>query len=343
MEELKPTLANSTPLTPLTLLERATLVYGDCPSIIYNTTTYTWSQTNRRCLQVASAISALGIGRHHVVSVVAPNVPAAYELQFAVPMAGAILNTINTRLNATTISVLLHHSEAKLIFVYHQLCSLVLEALSLLPSNHPRPLLVLISVDDNTSPTHREFHTTYKDFIERGDPLFKWVPPMSEWDPIVLNYTSGTTSSPKGVVHSHRGAYLSAINSLMEWSVPKQAVYLWTLPMFHGNGWTFTWGMAAIGATNICLAQLNDSKIFDLISRHQVTHMCAAPVVLSMLINKAKTSGQTLQNPVQVFIAGSSPPATVIFQAEALGFVVAHGYGLTETGGAVISCAWKHK
>lgn len=344
MDELKPTRANSTPLTPLSFLERTALVYGDCPSIIYNTTTYTWSETRHRCLQAASAITTMGIKRKQVVSVVAPNVPAAYELHFAVPMAGAILNNINTRLNSITISTLLHHSESKLVFVYHELCSLVLEAVSLLPSEHPHPLLILISDNDDNSPTPGEFWGSYEDLLKGGDPVFKWIAPESEWDPIVLNYTSGTTSSPKGVVHCHRGTYISALDAVMDWSVPKQAVYLWVLSMFHVNGWAFTWGMAAVGATNICLRQFDGAKIHDLIRRYQVTHLCAAPVVLNMLTDKSNTAAtQILDHPVHVLTAGSPPPASVILRAEALGFVVSHGYGLTETGGVTVSCAWKPK
>ncbi|KAI8013299.1 putative acyl-activating enzyme 6 [Camellia lanceoleosa] len=204
MDLLKPSPANSCPLTPLTFLERAATIYGDCPSIVYNTTTYTWSQTNRRCIRLASSIASLGIGRGHVVSVVAPNIPAMYELQFAVPMTGAILNTVNTRLDARMISVLLNHSESKLVFVDSQMKSLVIQAITLLPSEAQHPLLVLITDDEvsfNLS-SSTAVDIGYEDLVNRGDPEFKWVRPESEWDPMVLNYTSGTTSSPKGVDRS---------------------------------------------------------------------------------------------------------------------------------------------
>ncbi|KAL2938708.1 putative acyl-activating enzyme 6 [Bienertia sinuspersici] len=316
MEELKATIKKSTPLTPLTFLERAAIVYSDCLSIIYNNTTYTWSDTNRRCLQAASAITTLGIRTSDVVSVVSPNVPAAYELHFAVPMSGAILNNINTRLNASAISLILHHSQSKLVFVYHQLSSLVLEALSLLPPHHPKPLLVLISDDNNDNHNDNQsnqFCCTYEGLIKRGDPKFKWDPPASEWDPIVLNYTSGTTSSPKGVVRCHRASYISALDSLIDWSVPKQPVYLWTLPMFHSNGWSFTWAMAAVGATNICLGHLDGGTIYHLIRQHKVTHMCAAPVVLNMLINHhAQTTTSLLKNPVH-FLTGGVEVESVLY------------------------------
>ncbi|KAK9266621.1 hypothetical protein L1049_003573 [Liquidambar formosana] len=349
MDELKPRPANSSPFTPLGFLERAATVYGDCPSVVYNTTTYTWAQTHRRCLQVASSLVSLGIKRGHVVSVVAPNVPAMYELHFAVPMAGAILNTVNTRLDARTISVLLRHSESKLIFVDSLSTSLVLESLSLFPSNVHRPRLVLITddadadadADDKASSPTVDFFTTYEGMMMNGDERFKWIRPESEWDPMILNYTSGTTSSPKGVVHCHRGIFVITVDSLIEWSVPKQPVYLWTLPMFHANGWSFPWGMAAVGGTNICLRKLDASTVYSLIHKHNVTHMCGAPVVLNMLCNSP--NNDPLKNPVQIMTAGAPPPAAVLSRTEALGFEVTHGYGLTETGGLVVSCAWKRQ
>ncbi|KAK1587502.1 hypothetical protein Q3G72_013612 [Acer saccharum] len=341
MEELKPNLANSLPLTPLGLLERTATVFGDCPSIIYNNTTYTWSQTHRRCLQLASSISSSGITRGHVVSVVAPNIPATYELHFAVPFAGAILNTINIRLDARTVSVQLQHAESKLVFVDHQSRSLVLEAVSLFPPNTKHPTLVLITEDGRDDGGDSKFSCTYEDMVRKGDPEFKWVWPVSEWDPIVLNYTSGTTSSPKGVVHCHRGIYNMVNEMLIDWSVPKQPVYLWTLPMFHGNGWSLTWGMAAVGGTNVCLRRFDCITMYDMIKQHGVTHMCGAPVVLNMLSNSP--DNKPLEKPVHILTAGAPPPAAVLFKTEALGFVVSHGYGLTETAGLVVSCAWKRK
>ncbi|KAL3525118.1 hypothetical protein ACH5RR_013490 [Cinchona calisaya] len=348
MDQLKPGLANSSPLTPLRFLERAATVYGDCPSIVYNNTTYTWSETHERCLRVASSLVSLGIKRGQVVSVVAPNIPAMYEAHFAVPMAGAVLNTINLRLDARTISILLHHSESKLILVDYQSASLVLEALSLFPPNSQRPLLVLVTYDphdyDNNNSrasNFTDFFCTYETMIENGDPGFKWVRPETEFAPISLNYTSGTTSSPKGVVHSHRGIFVVTLDSLIEWSVPKEPVYLWTLPMFHANGWSYTWGMAAVGGTNICLRKFDAGVIYSAIRKHNVTHLCGAPVVLNMISNFP--SNQPLEHPVQILTAGAPPPAAVLFRTEALGFKVTHGYGLTETGGLVVCCTWKHK
>ncbi|KAL6959751.1 2-methylpropanoate--CoA ligase ccl4 [Sarracenia purpurea var. burkii] len=340
MEELKPSPANSSPLTPLGFLERAAIVYGESPSVVYNKKTYSWSDTHRRSLRLASSIVSMGITAGHVVSVVAPNIPAMYELHFAVPMAGAVLNTINTRLNARTISVLLRHSDSKLVFVDYQSASLLLEALSLFPLTSPRPPLILIDDDNEDSLKHTaEFLTTYERLVEKGDPDFNWVRPKSEWDPMILNYTSGTTSSPKGVVHCHRGIFVLTINSIIDWSLPKQPVYLWTLPMFHANGWCYTWGIAAVGGTNVCLRKFDAAAIYAAIRTHGVTHMCGAPVVLNMLSNSLDF--KPLQNKVQILTAGAPPPASVLFRTESIGFEVSHGYGLTETAGLVISCAWK--
>ncbi|CAI0555951.1 unnamed protein product [Linum tenue] len=345
MEQLKPRAANSSPLTPLNFLDRTATVYGDCASIIYNDTTYTWSQTHRRCLQLASSLtsSSLAILPGQVVSVLAPNVPAMYELQFAVPMSGAILNNLNTRLDPRTISVLLLHSESKLVFVDCLSRRLILEALSLFPDGSARPRLVLITDQDEpaeeASLLTLDFFSTYEDLVGKGDPGFQWIRPRSEWDPAVLNYTSGTTSAPKGVVHSHRGLFVVTLASLIDWAVPKQPVYLWALPIFHANGWSFPWGIAAVGGTNVCFRKVDAPTIYGLITRHRVTHMCGAPVVLNMLTNGE--GNQPLPNPVQILTAGAPPPAAVLLRTESLGFVVGHGYGLTETAGLVVSCAWK--
>ncbi|XP_054796780.1 2-methylpropanoate--CoA ligase CCL4-like [Prosopis cineraria] len=339
MEDLKPTIASSAPLTPLGFLDRAATVYGDCTSIIYNRTTFTWSQTHRRCLQLASSLSSIGIRGGDVVSVVAPNIPAMYELHFAVPFAGAVLNNINTRLDARTISVILRHGESKLAFVDCVSRALVLNAISLLPPETQRPILILIT-DDSVEPTSSEgFFDTYEGLVAKGDPNFQWIRPKSEWEPMILNYTSGTTSSPKGVVHCHRGTFVIAVDSLIDWAVPKRPVYLWTLNMFHVNGWSFPWGMAAIGGTNICIRKFDADTVFTLIERHGVTHMCGAPVVLNMLTSSS--TRRPLSRPVHVLTAGAPPPAAVLKRTEALGFVVSHGYGLTETGGVVVTCAWK--
>lgn len=345
MDQLRPRPANSSPLTPLGLLDRAATAYGEAASIVYNDTVYTWSQTHRRCLQIASSLSSIGIGRRHVVSVLAPNVPAAYELHFAVPMCGAVLNAINTRLDPRTVSVLLRHSESSLVFVDFQSFSLLTRAFSHLPAAYPRPRVVLIEDEeegknqDDGGALKGDVFVTYEEMVKRGDPDFRWVRPESDWDPIVLNYTSGTTSSPKGVVHCHRGTFINVMNGLIDWAVSKRPVYLWTLPMFHANGWGYTWGTAAVGATNICLRKFDAAAIYAAINRHKVTHMCGAPVVLNMLSNLPNAA--PLSHPVHILTAGAPPPASVLRRTEALGFIVSHGYGLTETGGLVVSCEWK--
>ncbi|CAM8959272.1 unnamed protein product [Rhodiola kirilowii] len=344
MQELKPSAANMSPFTPLGFLERAAAIYGRCVSVMYNKTNYTWSETHDRCLRIASDLSRIGIGRYDVVSVLAPNVPAMYELHFAVPMTGAILNTINTRLDAKTISILLQHSGSKLVFVDCLLKSLALEAIALFPSNQVKPKLILItdeyeSEENNALTT--PFCMRYEDMVCKGEPDFEMIWPESEWDPIVLNYTSGTTSAPKGVVLSHRSVLTLTMDLLVEWSVPKRPIYLWTLPMFHCNGWCFTWGVAAVGGTNICVRKFDAAAIYNLIEKHGVTHLCGAPVVLNMLSNSSQEVIKPLQKPVQVMTAGAPPPAAMLHHIESLGFFVTHGYGLTETGGPTVTCAWK--
>ncbi|XP_038971346.1 probable acyl-activating enzyme 5, peroxisomal [Phoenix dactylifera] len=346
MDRMKPNAANSSPLTPLGFLERTAKVYGDQPSVVYHGTVFTWSQTRRRCLRLASSLSSLGISRGDIVSVLAPNVPAMYEMHFGVPMSGAVLNTINLRLDARTISVLLRHSGSKLVFVDHLSLPLLRDALRLLPASHRIPQIIPIEdrYDEEAKSSDHSAAAgglTYEKLIEMGDSEFDWVRPKSEWDPMVLNYTSGTTSAPKGVVHCHRGLFIMTVDSLIDWSVPKCPVYLWTLPMFHANGWSFPWGIAAAGGTNICLRHFDAAAIYAALAAHHVTHMCGAPVVLTMLANAPDSARKPLPGPVQILTAGAPPPAAVLHRAEALGFSVSHGYGLTETAGLVVSCAWK--
>ncbi|XP_071707542.1 probable acyl-activating enzyme 6 [Rutidosis leptorrhynchoides] len=331
-----PNAANSTPLTPIQFLERAAVVYDNSPSIVYNNLTYTWRDTFIRCLRLASSISRLAIGKRDVVSVLAPNIPATYELHYAITMTGAIINTINTRLDPRTISILLRHGESKLVFVDYQLTNLIQEAVSLMPNDCAPPQLVLIIDDARQSLPSDQFINTYEAMVVTGDPGFNWVRPDTEWDPLTLSYTSGTTSSPKGVVHSHRGIFLGSVVGLVEWFVPKQPVMLWTLPMFHANGWGYIWGMAAVGGTNVCLRKFDTSIIYNSIHNNHVTHMCCAPVVLKML-----SEGKPLQRRVNLMTGGAPPPAAVLLRTESLGFDVTHAYGMSETCGPSVFCAWK--
>jgi acyl-CoA synthetase (AMP-forming)/AMP-acid ligase II len=274
------------------------------------------------------------------VSVLLPNVPAMYEMHFGVPMSGAVLNTINTRLDARTVAVLLRHSGSKLVFVDPASHQLVRDALRLLPPEHPAPRVILVQ-----DPDEKELPAdalTYERLLETGDPEFAWVRPASEWDPMILNYTSGTTAAPKGVVHCHRGTYLNTTDWLLEWTVPRRPTYLWTLPMFHSNGWGFTWGMAAVGGTNVCMTRVTAAAVYAAIARHGVTHLCCAPVVLNMLANASEGARRPLPaGKVRVLTGGAPPAAAVLQRAEELGFEVSHGYGLTETAALVVSCTWK--
>ncbi|XP_073354759.1 2-methylpropanoate--CoA ligase CCL4-like [Aegilops tauschii subsp. strangulata] len=339
--KLGPNPANSCPLTPLGFLELAATAYRDCPSVIYHDTVYTWSQTFRRCLRLASALASIGIAHRDVVSVLLPNVPAMYEMQFGVPMSGAILNNINTRLDARTVSVLLHHSGSKLVLVDPASLQLLEDALRLLPPEHSAPRVVV--ADD---PHEKELlpapatALTYERLLEKGDPDFAWVRPANEWEPMILNYTSGTTSAPKGVLHCHRGIFLITLDSLVDWGMPARPTYLWTLPMFHVNGWSFPWGMAVVGGTNVCLRRVDAADVYAAISRHGVTHLCGAPVVLNMLANAPEAVRKTLPGNVEILTGGAPPPAAVLHRTEAIGFKVRHGYGLCETAGLATSCVW---
>ncbi|CAM0948211.1 unnamed protein product [Alopecurus aequalis] len=341
MDKLGANPANSCPLTPLGFLERAATVFGDCTSVVYHDTVFTWNQTYRRCLRLASALVSVGISHRDVVSVLLPNVPAMYEAQFGVPMSGAVLNSINTLLDARTIVVLLEHSGSKLIFVDPAFLPVLQDALLLLPPGHPAPRVILVEdPHEKFSPAPATL-LTYERLLEKGDPDFDWVRPESEWDPMVLNYTSGTTSAPKGVMHCHRAIFLITVDSLVDWAVPPRPTYLWTLPMFHGNGWSFPWGMAVVGGTNVCLRRVVAADVYDAIVRHGVTHLCGAPTVLNMLANVPDRVRKPPPGNVRILTVGAAPPATVLHSTEAMGFEVSHGYGLTETAGPVVSCTWK--
>ncbi|PSS30088.1 Butyrate--CoA ligase AAE11, peroxisomal like [Actinidia chinensis var. chinensis] len=348
MDRLPKCEANYVPLTPLTFLKRASAVYADRMSIIYAETRFTWRQTYERCRRLAFSLRSLNISKNNVVSVLAPNIPAMYEMHFAVPMAGAVLNTINTRLDPKNIATILRHSEAKVFFVDYEYVPLAREALRLLMANlngsieaeSSMPLVVVI--DDIDSPTGvRLGELEYEQLVYSGDPSFVPNEIEDEWDPIALNYTSGTTSAPKGVVYSHRGAYLSTLSLILGWEMGSEPVYLWSLPMFHCNGWTFTWGVAARGGTNVCIRNTTAREIYLNIALHKVTHMCSAPIVFNILLDAKPHERRELTNPVEILTGGAPPPAALLEKIERLGFHVVHAYGLTEATGPALVCEWR--
>ncbi|KAA0046225.1 butyrate--CoA ligase AAE11, peroxisomal-like [Cucumis melo var. makuwa] len=343
MEMLLKCDANYTALTPITFLKRASAFYADRTSIIYEGTRFTWNQTYERCCRLASSLRRLSVSKNHVVSVLAPNVPALYEMHFAVPMAGAILNTINTRLDVKNIALILRHSEAKIFFVDYQYIQEAKDALRLLVAeSFTIPLVVVI--DDIDTPTGARLgNLEYEQLIHDGDANFTPVEVDDEWDSIALNYTSGTTSAPKGVVYSHRGAFLSTLSLVMGWEMGNAPVYLWTLPMFHCNGWTFTWGIAARGGTNICMRNTTASDIFRNINLHRVTHMCCAPIVFRIILEADNGDRRRVAWPVNVLTGGAPPPAALLEKMEALGFHITHAYGLTEATGPALVCEWQEK
>ncbi|XP_020091609.1 probable acyl-activating enzyme 1, peroxisomal [Ananas comosus] len=333
--------ANYAPLTPISFLERAAVVYGDGAAVAHGGSRRTWRETRDRCLRLASALARLGIDRRDVVAVLAPNIPAMYELHFGVPMAGAVLCTLNTRHDSAMLSVLLKHSEAKVLFVDSELLENAHGALKLLSqANVSPPSLVIINDFGKASAAD---HMEYETLLRTASPHFEIKWPIDECDPISLNYTSGTTSRPKGVIYSHRGAYLNAIATILLNDITTMPVYLWTVPMFHCNGWCLPWGIAVQGGTNICTRNVSAKVIFDNIAEHKVTHMGGAPTILNMIINAPAAHRKPLPGIVAVMTGGAPPPPHVLFKMEELGFRVTHSYGLTETYGPATVCTWKPK
>ena len=330
--------ANHAALTPLTFIERAAYVYPDRPSVIHGPDVYTWVETYARCRRLASALRARGIGKNDTVAVMLPNTPPMYEAHFGVPMAGAVLNALNTRLDAETIAFMLRHGEAKVLITDREYAPTIEAALALLET---RPLV--IDVDDPQAPPGKLLgEMTYEMFLDEGDPAFEWQPPADEWDAIGLNYTSGTTGDPKGVVYHHRGAYLNAISNILNWGMPHHAVYLWTLPMFHCNGWCFPWTIAERAGVNVCLRRVDAKAAWDAIREHGVTHMCGAPIVYSTLINAPADLRAGIKGQIAGQVAGAAPPAAIIEGAEQAGIELTHVYGLTEVYGPAAVCS-KHE
>lgn len=339
--------ANYAPLTPISFLERSAVVYRDRPSVVYGDVAYTWGETRRRCVKLASALDGLGVSRGDVVAALVPNIPAMYELHFGVPMAGAVLCTLNIRHDSAMVSVLLKHSEAKIVFVDSQFLNIMLGAFDILSKSMMKlPSLIVIQdgpeISSSVSYTNTATrHLEYEHLVASGKLDFEVRWPEDEWDPISLNYTSGTTSNPKGVIYSHRGAFLNSLAAALLNEMQSMPVYLWCVPMFHCNGWCLTWAIAAQGGTNICLRNVTAEGIFENVARHKVTHMGGAPTILNMIVHAQASQRRSLPGKVMVMTGGAPPPSEVLFRMEALGFGVTHSYGLTETYGPGTVCTWK--
>ena len=328
--------ANYVSLSPLSFLGRVARVYPDHPSVIHGGTRWTWRETAERCNRLASALAKRNIGPGDTVSVMAPNIPALYESHFGVPMTGAVLNALNIRLDAKTLAFILEHGEAKVLITDTEFSPVIKDALRICKQD-----LLVIDIDDPEGPGgDRLGELTYEELLTEGESNYTWSAPDSEWNAISLNYTSGTTGNPKGVVYHHRGAYLNASSNIIGWNLGHHPTYLWTLPMFHCNGWCFPWSLAAVGGTSVCLRNVSASAIFDAIADHSVTHFCGAPVVLNLIINAAEPETRNFDHTVEVMTAAAPPPAAVLAAMEAAGFSMTHVYGLTETYGPAVICAW---
>jgi fatty-acyl-CoA synthase len=333
---LRPGPANHSALSPIVFLPRAAEIYPDRIAVVHGALRLTYFQLHERARRLASALKQARVRRGDVVSAMLPNVPAMLEAHYGVPMAGGVLNTINTRLDADTVAYILEHAEAKVLLTDRMFAGVVGPALRKLK----RKLLV-VDIDDPayTGAGERLGAIEYEKFLEKGAPDFQWSLPPSESDPIALNYTSGTTGRPKGVVYHHRGTFLEAAGNVMAWAMPAHPVYLWTLPMFHCNGWCFPWSVTAMGGTHVCLRAVDPKQIFELIVAEGVTHMCGAPTVLAMLMGAPEEQRKKFAQLVHIQTGGSPPPAKVIKAMEQLGFQVLHIYGMTELQGPSTLCA----
>ena len=333
--------ANYVPLTPLSFLERAKDIYPNYEAVVYESRKYTWSEVYKRCIKFASALDKLGIKTGDTVSVLAFNTPEIFEAHYSIPMVGAVINAINTRLDSKTISYILNHSEAKVLIVDRQFHDVVKKALEEVNSK-----ITIIDIDDKDAKLTDSKNIgslEYEEFLNSGDENFKWKMPKDEWQAIALGYTSGTTGNPKGVVYHHRGSYLMATGSAVAWNMPNQLNFLYTVPMFHCNGWCYPWTMSMIHGRVICLRNIDVKKIFELIEKYEVTHFGGAPIVLNMLANAPEDQQKELKRKVYVLTAGAPPPSIIFEKMQKLGFEVMHVYGLTETYGHILQCAWNQE
>ena len=329
--------ANHVPLTPLSFLARAATVHPRKIAVIHGDLRLSYAELYARCRRLGSALRGRGIGRGDTVAVMAPNVPAMLEAHYGVPMAGAVLNALNYRLDARTIAFMLEHGRAKLLITDREFSETIAHALALVKRR-----VAVIDIDD---PLHAGGallgEKDYETLLEEGSPDFQWRGPADEWQAICLLYTSGTTGDPKGVVYHHRGAYLNALGNALAFGLSPRSVYLWTLPMFHCSGWTYTWAVTAAGATHVCLRRVDPALIFPAIARHRVTHMCGAPIVMTTLIHAPEAVKSRFDHTVEMATGGAAPPSAVIAAMESMGFRVTHLYGLTETYGPATLCAWQ--
>jgi fatty-acyl-CoA synthase len=338
-DQLPANAANFVALTPLSFLHRTADIYPDREALIYNQRRYSWSQVRSRCTRVASSLAARGIGKNDTVSVFAFNTPEMFESHFSIPMAGAVLNTINTRLDAPTVAYIIDHGESKVFIVDRQLLPVLEEALKITAL---KPEIVIIDDADATEkpnlPADMEY-SFYEDLVLRGDDTFSWRAPEDEWQALSLNYTSGTTGKPKGVVYHHRGSYLMTMGTVVSWALPRHPRYLYTVPMFHCNGWGHAWTMTAVAGTTVCMRAFAPKLLFDLVEEHEVTHFGGAPIILNMLANAPESDQKRFTRTINVMTAGAPPPARVLESMNQFGFEVMHVYGLTETYGHILQAA----
>ena len=330
--------ANYVPLSPLTFLERTKDIYPNYEALVYESRSYTWEEVYKRCVKFASALDKLGVKTGDTVSIMAFNTPEIFEAHYSIPMVGAVINAINTRLDPNTISYILQHSDAKVLIVDRQFHDVIEKALK-----NVKNKITIIDIDDqdiDTSSFKKIGELEYESFLNTGNENYEWKKPKDEWEAISLGYTSGTTGNPKGVVYHHRGSYLMATGSVTAWNMPNKLNFLCVVPMFHCNGWCYPWTLAMLHARVICLRNIDVKKMFELIDKYEVTHFGGAPIVLNMIVNAPKEDQKALKRKVNVLTAGAPPPSIIFEKMENLGFEVMHVYGLTETYGHMLQCAW---